>query len=313
MERMPYRYKPLSSLEHIHLLQPGSHTPGLDEGEYSDLFINQLKEIDILRVPDLQGAEPLHGDRRVIIVDGHVLNAYRHIDREDIQAWFNRIHDERFRSYRVGNTISQYGKTLPLAISHAKELWCSETFWNPINTCPEWKPSHASRTLVYRKDGSEWKIRREPPLFNAHEWHFTAMEPKMFIHFLLTKVEVDDWRLPNILASGYRKERAAAHFAAGEGLRRKGSKVAVFEMSKDWWGTWQMTAGDLDAPRGFDKSRIMRKQFEDDPSADNYWNFHHWNATVETTLPAPPPWEMDPWNTPAAETIDPPAELLGLS
>jgi len=84
-------------------------------------------------------------------------------------------------------------------------------------------------------------------------------------------------------------------------------------MSKDWWGTWQMTAGDLDAPRGFDKSRIMRKQFEDDPSADNYWNFHHWNATVETTLPAPPPWEMDPWNTPAAETIDPPAELLGLS
>lgn len=42
MERLPYRYKPFSAPEHLHLLKPGDHGTSLDEGEYSELFINKV-------------------------------------------------------------------------------------------------------------------------------------------------------------------------------------------------------------------------------------------------------------------------------
>lgn len=42
MEKMPFRYKALSSIEHIHLLKPGDHARSLDEGEYSDMYLNQV-------------------------------------------------------------------------------------------------------------------------------------------------------------------------------------------------------------------------------------------------------------------------------
>ena len=304
MAKVPFRYKPLSSLENIHLLKRGSHTPGLDEGEYSDLYINKLPEVDILRVPDLQGPEPLFGDRRIIIADGHILSAYRHISRDDIQAWFNKIHDDDMRGYRIGNSISKYGKTMPLEISHEQVMWCNEDSWNPINTCPEWSPSYASRNLIYRKDassgnGADWKIRREPKIFPSHDWQFSAMEPKMFVHFLLTKVDADNFKLPTFVQSGFRRERLNARFAPGKGLLKDGRKVAVseavlyenshwtdhkfkvYEMSWDWWGTWEMTVGALDPPRGFDKSHKLKENFTTGKNGDAYWRYHHFEAVEE--------------------------------
>lgn len=46
MEKIPYRYKPLSSIEHVELLKPGDHGRGLDEGEYSDLYLNKVSSVD---------------------------------------------------------------------------------------------------------------------------------------------------------------------------------------------------------------------------------------------------------------------------
>lgn len=199
-------------------------------GQVTDVNLltpRQLTEVDVLRIPEVQGMEPGFGDRRIILVDGQILNAFREISRADIQAWFNKINDDKFRGYRVGDTITPYGSTINVKISHERIWWCNGDSWNPINTCPEWLPSYAQRNIMYRKNRSEWKIRREIKLHFSHDWMPAALEPKMYTHFLEIKRELKDFNLPNFVESGYQRERIENPDISSEVLRHPGRKVTV--------------------------------------------------------------------------------------
>lgn len=136
----------------------------------------------MLRVPDIMGPEPGFGDRRIVVVDGHILSAYRHVTREDIQLWFNMIHDDQARGYRASNTyntLTPYGKTIEVEIGRQQEMWCNGDRWNPINACTAWHPSYAMRNFLYRKNGGPWKIRKEAKLNYMHDWMPPSMEAKV--------------------------------------------------------------------------------------------------------------------------------------
>lgn len=293
MARMPFRYKALSSIEHFELLKPGDHGRGLDEGEYSDMYLNKLPEVDVLRIPDVQGMEPGFGDRRVILADGHILNAFREVSRADIQAWFNKINDDGARGYRVGDTITRHGSTIDVPIKHDEIWWCNGDAWNPINACPEWRPMYGLRNIMYRKGGRpEWKIRRDVRLHYIHDWMPAALEPKMFTHFLQMKREIQDFTLPNIIESGYEKERLANPDIGSDLLRHPGRKITVVEITRDWWATWTMTVGadPKEAPRGFDSYHPYREVFES--SWEKYYKYHTFEHDEEWQQQPPAPVGM---------------------
>lgn len=229
----------------------------------------------------MMGPEPGFGDRRIIIVDGHILSAARHISREDVQLWFNKIHDPDARGYRVGNTLTAHGVTVPVDVSHDKIFWCNGDQWNPINTCTNYSPTYAMRNLMYRKNGSAWKLRRDVRIHFTHDWLPAALEPKMFVHFLSIKYN-KFFRLPDIQETGYLQERVQSKRVPLDGLRETGRKLAIVEITRDWWATWTLVVGDKTPPRGFEKTHKFKDEFETSP--DNYWRYHMYEYERESQV-----------------------------
>lgn len=182
----------------------------------------------MLRLEDVFGAEPGHGDRRVILADGHLLDATRSATREDVQFWYNKVNDPEARGFRAQPqaSLTKYGYTQPMSVSRKSTWFCNGVAWNPANACAEWKPFYAGRQFSYRLGGS-WYIRREPATNFKSEWGLATLQPRMFVHILVMKREVRNFTMPNLQQSGYLAERSKSRTFPDDGLDVPGRKLAV--------------------------------------------------------------------------------------
>ena len=171
MTEAAYRFPALQSPARLADLLPGDTHHRLGHYANSDFWLAQAN-VDILRMPDLQSADPFPWHRRIAVADGRVLSLDRNLPRHEISWWIDTAAQRRQRELKVHpDTFSPHGFTvLETLVRHMtrpddlmpqnRTAWvpCNSIPVNPSFTCPEQRDAGAMRVMTFRKDGV-WRTR----------------------------------------------------------------------------------------------------------------------------------------------------------